>query len=111
MTNQTPQDRIVRSTFVTGMLIGSAVGAAAALWVASRRGTDARMYLIERASDGLDRANAAADKGRQFIARGRELVQSANELVAEGREAVLHAIAEGREVSRHVKTQLGASRS
>lgn len=54
--NANPENRGNPSSFVLGMLAGSVVGAAVALWLAPRAGEEIRQSIADAASEARDRA-------------------------------------------------------
>jgi gas vesicle protein len=118
--------------FMIGVLVGSAIGAAAALLYAPQSGTDTRILLKTRADEAKDRTAEMAQQARaraselantaqgrigevrgQVQAKAGEITNQAQELVDRGRhmveqqkEAVLSAVEAGRQAYTEKQNQL-----
>jgi len=71
------------SSFLMGLLCGAAVGAAAALLLAPKTGTEMRRQVVDSADEWRRKATAAYDSAstslNDMVARGREAIQTGKE--------------------------------
>jgi gas vesicle protein len=73
-----------RRDFLIGVVIGSAIGAAAALLYAPQAGADTRQQIKEKTSEALDRTADLAQQARErVVEKTSELAQQAQSKVAE----------------------------
>jgi gas vesicle protein len=82
------------------LLLGAAIGAAAALLVAPRSGEETRKLIATKAREGADvianRTRTVAEKTSEYVERGKEVLQ-------QQRDQLASAIEAGKQVYREEK--------
>jgi gas vesicle protein len=80
------------------LVLGAAIGAAAALLFAPRSGVETRKLIASKAREGADliasRTKAVAGKTSEFMERGKEVVQQQRDQLAAATEAFKQAYRE-----------------
>jgi gas vesicle protein len=83
------------------LLLGAAIGAAAALLFAPRSGEETRKLIASKAREGADiisnRTKAVAGKTSEYVERGKEVLQQQRDQLAAAIEAGKQAYREEKE--------------
>jgi gas vesicle protein len=83
------------------LLLGAAIGAAAALLLAPRSGVETRKLIMTKARDGADlvanRTKAVAEKTSTIVDKGKEIFQQQRDQLAAAIEAGKQAYKEEKE--------------
>jgi gas vesicle protein len=83
------------------LLLGTAIGAAAALLFAPRSGEETRKLIASKAREGADiisnRTKAVAGKTSEYVERGKEVLQQQRDQLAAAIEAGKQAYREEKE--------------
>ena len=92
------EDRNVFINFLAGMGLGALVGAAAALLMAPKPGTETRQDLANAAEEMKTKANKVA---QNLSESSEDLVKKSKEMIGATREKVQSAIEAGKQVVSH----------
>jgi gas vesicle protein len=83
------------------LVLGAAIGAAAALLFAPRSGVETRKLIVTKAREGADiiasRTKAVAGKTNEYVERGKEILQQQRDQLSAAIEAGKQAYREEKE--------------
>jgi gas vesicle protein len=83
------------------LVLGAAIGAAAALLLAPRSGVETRKLIVTKAREGADllasRTKVVAGKTSEFVERGKEILQQQRDQLSAATDAFKQAYREEKE--------------